>query len=1052
MKCCVFLFAGLVSLTNPAAEIPAKSVCEVAESVERVYTNRLGRVVADFGKAGFGYLMVKVDRPGTYVLAYGEKLAPSGDIDRFIGGTVRSGVAQLTAANSGWHRVPFSSIGRHYYPDMAGNPVMPPDEVGVVAPFRAVEVLRAPSQLLPDSFKRIRIAYPMDLSESSFVCNDERLNRVYDFCKYSVWSTSFCGMMVDGDRERIPYEADAYATQIANYGMSSDYGYARKTIEHLYANPTWPTEFLQASIMSAWLDWMYTGDTSSIVKWYDVLRNEKLLSRYARSSDGLVVSGGERKGMNKFNERGLADIVDWPVSERDGFVFKSVNSVVNAFYYRNLKQMADMARVIGRERDADGFGVDAERLRVSFEKVFFDERSGLYRDGEGTDHHSLHANVAAVACGLVPNERLQSIMGWVSKRGMACSTYFSLYLMESLFSSGCVQNALELLTAETDRSWIGMLNQGATMTMESWNMRVKPNQDWNHSWSAHPVGLIAREICGVKPLKPGFERILVEPRLGSLTSLAARVPTAKGVVSLAYSNEVFTLTTPASTRFVFGGCVRDLQPGDHRIVVKNGVLWTLSKYASWENGRMTVEVPPGRFDGDIYGATAYIGLAPYENRALGAKVMASGENVALPANSCHGVKLMLHFSSPESGDECWPDAPHRVGSWEKTWLEVGDLLSGGVRSSWGTIHVGLQGTSGKVVFDMDTFEVTTGESLYPRVNGNFRVAYPDSVAKRPQLRGVQLPAVRCTEDDFKTLAEWGTTLVRYQMTNAPHVRDGEFPESALPRYFAWLDERLDHLDRQILPWANRYGMKVVIDLHEPPGKRVKGGGEFLMMIDEEYREAFLKVWRMIATRFKGRSGIYGYDLVNEPHQTRRTAVDYWNIQRMAAEEIGKIDGETPIIIESNAMDSPRTFTYLSPLAMDNVIYEVHMYEPGDYTHQGVRGEKDFARLEYPNGDRNRDYLVKSLAAVRKFEQQHKAKIYVGEFSAASWAPGADQYIRDCVEIFKEYGWDWTYHAFREWPGWSVEHEPVKYGVSDDCFKPSFDNPRKRALIDGIRGE
>ena len=23
--------------------------------------------------------------------------------------------------------------------------------------------------------------------------------------------------------------------------------------------------------------------------------------------------------------------------------------------------------------------------------------------------------------------------------------------------------------------------------------------------------------------------------------------------------------------------------------------------------------------------------------------------------------------------------------------------------------------------------------------------------------------------------------------------------------------------------------------------------------------------------------------------------------------------------------------------------------------------------------------------------------------------------------FNEYGWDWTYHAFREWDGWSVEH-------------------------------
>jgi hypothetical protein len=52
-------------------------------------------------------------------------------------------------------------------------------------------------------------------------------------------------------------------------------------------------------------------------------------------------------------------------------------------------------------------------------------------------------------------------------------------------------------------------------------------------------------------------------------------------------------------------------------------------------------------------------------------------------------------------------------------------------------------------------------------------------------------------------------------------------------------------------------------------------------------------------------------------------------------------------------------------------------------------------------------------------------IYLGEFSAIRWAPGdsAHQYLRDCIDIFEEYGWDWAYHAFREWDGWSVEHGP-----------------------------
>ena len=46
----------------------------------------------------------------------------------------------------------------------------------------------------------------------------------------------------------------------------------------------------------------------------------------------------------------------------------------------------------------------------------------------------------------------------------------------------------------------------------------------------------------------------------------------------------------------------------------------------------------------------------------------------------------------------------------------------------------------------------------------------------------------------------------------------------------------------------------------------------------------------------------------------------------------------------------------------------------------------------------------------------------------------------CIALFRDYGWDWTYHAFREWEGWSVEHEPIAFGTSPACFRPSADNP------------
>jgi len=78
----------------------------------------------------------------------------------------------------------------------------------------------------------------------------------------------------------------------------------------------------------------------------------------------------------------------------------------------------------------------------------------------------------------------------------------------------------------------------------------------------------------------------------------------------------------------------------------------------------------------------------------------------------------------------------------------------------------------------------------------------------------------------------------------------------------------------------------------------------------------------------------------------------------------------------------------------------------------------------------------------KFMLHYNVHIYAGEFSAVRWAPGADNYLRDCINLFEEYGWDWTYHAYREWDGWSVEH-----GSDPQNHLPTSEpNTRKTILL------
>lgn len=61
----------------------------------------------------------------------------------------------------------------------------------------------------------------------------------------------------------------------------------------------------------------------------------------------------------------------------------------------------------------------------------------------------------------------------------------------------------------------------------------------------------------------------------------------------------------------------------------------------------------------------------------------------------------------------------------------------------------------------------------------------------------------------------------------------------------------------------------------------------------------------------------------------------------------------------------------------------------------------------------------------EFQRKHNLpRLYVGEFSVIIWAPGrsAYNYLSDLLEIFEAEEWDWAYHAYREWHGWSLEHK------------------------------
>ena len=505
--------------------------------------------VADFGKDAFSQLKVTLyseTGKDTVKIHLGERL----DGDRVLRNPTTSARYQM-------HTLALRK-GRNTY-----RVVIPPDKrntgqaavkmpacIGEVLPFRYCEVEGYQYPLETKDLEREMVSYPFEMGAASFSCSDEVLNQVWDLCRYSVKATSFTGLFVDGDRERIPYEADALISQLCHYAADREYTLSRRTLEYLLDYPTWPTEWILQSVLIAWNDYLFTGDARLLEKQYDILRAHCMESLIR--DNGLMsttLDPQEKPFLESIRRKEkIRDIVDWPHSgstglapgyggEDDGFVYSDYNAVVNAYAYRALSLMGNIASVLGKDDDAKDLLKEADILKKAFNITFFDRKNRRYLDGPSVSgHSSLHSNMFALLFGLVPEKYSGKVADFIISRGMACSVYGSQFLLEVLYEAGRSEEALRLMTDKSLRGWYNMIRCGSTISLEAWDDSFKPNQDWNHLWGAAPGNIIPFRLMGVMPLEPGFSKVRIQPEPASLEYAEMTLPTIRGPIRIKIRN------------------------------------------------------------------------------------------------------------------------------------------------------------------------------------------------------------------------------------------------------------------------------------------------------------------------------------------------------------------------------------------------------------------------------------------------------------------------------------------------------------------------------------
>lgn len=396
------------------------------------------------------------------------------------------------------------------------------------------------------------------------------------------------------------------------------------------------------------------------------------------------------------------------------------------------------------------------------------------------------------------------------------------------------------------------------------------------------------------------------------------------------------------------------------------------------------------------------------------------EGVARPPHEYNGVKVMLHTGGPEA---TWQQQNGVHGTFD--WKPVRFVATVPREATSVELVLGLEATTGRAWFDSVTVTVITA----PRSRPAASAAATGPLDRRtavPRLRGAMI-GTGVGADDLRTLGrDWKANHVRWQLDwgGFPHSPADTADAAA---YDAWLGRELKRLDA-LLPVCAEAGIAVLIDLHTPPGGR-DAGNACRIFHDRTHQDHFLAVWDRMARHYAGNKTVWGYDLVNEPVEGDVSIglMDWHALALETARRVRKIDPDHALIVEPAPWGDPSALEHFEPLPVPGVVYSVHMYKPHAFTHQGVHS--DPVGTIYPgtiSGEHwDKDAVRRAFRPVVEFQADYHVPIYIGEFSAIRWAPdhSAYRYLRDVIEVMEEHGWDWAYHAYREWDGWSVEHGP-----------------------------
>ncbi|MCL1856756.1 MAG: glycoside hydrolase family 78 protein [Kiritimatiellaeota bacterium] len=504
-----------------------------------------GVFVVDMGRNIAGWAQLRVQgAAGTEVtMRYAEKLLEDGDIDQAnintYGHTCQTDKYILRGTQNAEHRT--QNEGEVWEASFTYHG------------FRWVQVTGFPGTPTVDNF-RGKVVHSAFESAGEFACSSDLLNWIQTATRAS-YVGNFVGIPTDcPHREKNGWTGDAalaaetglfnYATAPAYQKWVRDFLDAQRPSGQLPgvvpsggfgynwgSGPAWDAAFWTVP----WMLYLYCGETRILEECYAGFK------RHLDYMGSLAVDGIISFGLG-----------DWCPPCGDPNSHKAPASLTNTgYYFAEAMTVAKIATLLGKQADAKKFAALAQKIRVAFNKTFYDAKTGQYA---GNGQTSMGC---ALYQGIATKTETPKVLDALIAAVAAANNHLDYgilgakYVPAVLAAFGHAELAYAITTQKDFPSYNHWREQGATTLWESW----EGNASRNHIMFGDVSAWMFKTLAGINPddAKPAFGRVRLAPTfIKDLTWVSATHETMYGTVAVSWKRTAeatvtLDITLPANT-------------------------------------------------------------------------------------------------------------------------------------------------------------------------------------------------------------------------------------------------------------------------------------------------------------------------------------------------------------------------------------------------------------------------------------------------------------------------------------------------------------------------